>query len=270
MILRLFQLMNDEPGAGGGAAGGEGGSALAGGGEQPPALHERIPEKHRVFEGEGDEAKFNLEASAGKLVDAYESLEKRLGSGDVPPESVEGYQLDGKAIGEDFDAEAFMSDETNKGFLAKAHAHGMTNKQVQMVVEHALKEFAPGLMQGNAALDSDGCIQALKSDVWKDDAEFKQNMGAANRLFRSLPEDLRDQVSDRLGNDPLFIQVAAIFGKEMGEDTPPQGAGSGSDQAAIEELMTSEAYKNPNHPQHAAVSERVRKYFESQTHQQVA
>lgn len=269
MNLHLFQLMNDEPGAGGGGAG-EGGSALSAGGEQIPALHERIPEKYRVFEGEGEEAKFNLEASAGKLVDAYGSLEKRLGTGDLPPESVEGYQLDGKAIAEDFDAEAFMADETNKGFLAKAHAHGMTNKQVQMVVEHALKEFAPGLMGGGQALDKDGCIQSLQGEIWKDAGEYKQNMAAANRMFSSLPDSLREQVDKRLGNDPLFIQVAALFGKEMAEDTPATGAASGQDQAAIEELMMSEAYKNEKHPQHKAVSERVKRYFESRSSQKVA
>lgn len=264
----LLMLMNDEPGAGGGgAAEGDqgaangGGSALSSGGEQQLAIHERIPEKFRVFEGEGEAAKFNLEASTSKLADSYSSMEKRLGEGHTAPDSPDGYEIDGKAIAEDFDVETFMGDELNKSFLAKAHAHGMSNKQVQMVMEHAMKEMIPNLTAGNKELDSESCTKSLQSEIWKDGAEFKENMGAANRLFRSLPDELREQVDAKLGNDPLFIQVAAMFGKEMAEDTPPN-APSGNNQANIEELMLSDAYKDNKHPQHEAVSKKVRAHFE--------
>ncbi|MBU0539871.1 MAG: hypothetical protein KKF24_10735 [Gammaproteobacteria bacterium] len=265
----LLMLMNDEPGAGGGGvaegdqgAANGGGSALSSGGEQQLAIHERIPEKFRVFEGEGEAAKFNLEASTSKLADSYSSMEKRLGEGHTAPDSPDGYEIDGKAIAEDFDVEAFMGDELNKSFLAKAHAHGMSNKQVQMVMEHAMKEMIPNLTAGNKELDSESCTKSLQSEIWKDGAEFKENMGAANRLFRSLPDGLREQVDAKLGNDPLFIQVAAMFGKEMAEDTPANGAQGGDSQANIEELMLSEAYKDNKHPQHEAVSKKVRAHFE--------
>ncbi len=267
MKILKYPLMDDEPcAAGGGAATGEGGtpagnqSALATGGEEPKPISEQIPEKFRVFGGE-DGKDFNLEASTTKLLDSYTSLEKRVGTAEAPPESPEGYKLDTEAFGEGFNVEEFMADETNKSFLAKAHAKGMTNSQVQFVVEHALKEFAPSLTQGNADLSAEDCTNTLKTDVWKTDAEYKQNMTAANRAFMSFSEDIRNEIDQRLGNDPLFLRVMAEFGREMSEDTPPAETNV-TEQAKVEELMTSEAYKNPKHPQHEIVSKQVKAYFE--------
>ena len=126
-----FLLMNEADGgegAGGGepapAPGGEGGeggapgSALATGGQAPLSIDQQIPEKYRVFEGEGDDKTFNLEASASKMAEGYGHLAKRMGNTEAPPDSADGYQLDGEAIGVE-DVEAFMKDETNQGFLKK-------------------------------------------------------------------------------------------------------------------------------------------------------
>lgn len=274
MNILKYPLMNDEPAAGGSGgdaaasapvtpapAAGGGPSALATGGEKPVPIHERIPEKYRVF-GEGDA--FNLEASAQKLADAYGHLEKRLGSGDVPPESPEKYEIDGKELGEGFDVKAFMSDEQNQSFLKRAHALGMTNKQVQMVTEYALKEFAPQLAQGNRVLDSDGAIAALKADTWKTDAELQENMGAALRAFKSLPESLQTVIDKDLGNNPEFIKVMALFGREMREDSSPAQVTVQGDRIEIEKLMMSDAYKNTKNPEHERVSKQVRDYFERQ------
>lgn len=234
-------------------------SALAAGAEPPKPLHESIPEKFRVF---GENNEFNLEASASKLLDSYSALEKKIRPGALEelPESPDKYEIDTTAFGEGFNAEEFMADEANKGFLAKAHAHGMTNKQVQMVMEHALKEFAPTLAQGTAELTAETAIQSLKTEAWKTDVEFKQNMSAANRAFTSLPDGLRESVDKALGNNPEFIKVMALFGREMAEDRPPTEVSLAA-QSSVEELMLSEAYQNERHPQHAKVSAQVREHF---------
>lgn len=235
-------------------------SVLATGGVTPAPLHERIPEKFRVF---GEDKAFNLEASAGKLLESYSYLEKKVGAGDVPPESPDAYQLDAKAFGEGVDVAQIMGDEATKGFLKRMHAKGATNAQIQEIMEFGLKEWAPQLMAGNQALNSDQCIQSLKTDVWKTEAEYSQNMSAANRLYRSLPPDLQKAVDSRLGNDPVFLQVAAMFGREIAEDKSPTDTFSASaEKANIEKMMLSDAYRNPKNPDHERVSAQVRAYFQ--------
>jgi hypothetical protein len=154
-----------------------------------------------------------------------------------------------------------MSDEKNQGFLKGAHARGMTNAQVQYVVEHALNEFAPDLLQGNAQLNSDECMAELKT-VWESDAELNQNLKDASKFFKSLPEEMVETIDKKFGNDPDFIKVAALFGKEMAEDkapNPDEVLGGES----ISTLETSEAYRNPRHPDHDAVSKKVKLFYES-------
>lgn len=265
MKITAFNFLHEEAaspeGEGGAAGGATAPSAISSGGEAPKPFAELLPEKFRVFEGDGDAKQFNLEASAGKLWESYAHLEKRVGNYEAPPDTPDAYQLDGKAFGEEFNVEEFMKQEENKSFLAKAHAHGMTNKQVQMVMEHALKDFAPNLMQGQAEMSVEQCVSGLKGEVWKSEAEFKTNMSAANRAFMSLPESLRGTIDKTLGNNPAFIQAMALFGKEMAEDRPPQETNT-QEQSSIEELMLSDAYKNEKHPQHAQVSARIKAYFE--------
>jgi len=233
-------------------------SAISGDQSSIP-MHESMPEKFRVFDGEGDDAKFNLESSSQKLLDSYSSLEKRGGA----PESPEEYSIDAEAMGEGFDAEAFMSDESTKGFLKRMHAKGMSNAQVQEVIDYGLKEWAPNMMQGNVDLTSDQATDHMKTEVWSDPAQYKENMGQANRAYSSLSPDLQNEVNERIGNDPVFIKVMAIFGKEMREDTPPLGDTVVSSVMEVEEMMKSDAYKDSKHKDHEAVSKQVRDYFKS-------
>jgi hypothetical protein len=273
MFRKRFYVLMEEAGGEGGAAaggagegegaaggeGGSGGSAIAGGAGDLP-LHERIPEKFRVFDGEGEEAQFNLEGSASKLLESYTNLEKNRGEG--TPETPDGYEIDAEAFGEDFKVDEFMADEGTQSFLKRMHAKGMSNAQVQEVLEYGLKEWAPTFAQGNVDLNQDQAIEHMKSEVWSDPAQYTENMGAANRAYMSLPEDMQNAVNERIGNDPTFLKVMALFGKEMAEDTSTTEETGLGDTADIEKLMLSEAYKDPKHPDHEKVSKQVRAFFE--------
>jgi hypothetical protein len=239
-----------------GASDGGQGSAISSGSDLP--LHEAMPEKFRVFEGEGDEAKFNLEGSAKKLLDSYSALEKRGGA----PESPDDYNVDGSNIAEGFDFAEFKKDDTNKAFLKSMHAAGLNNGQVQKVLEYGMKELIPGLVGGNEVLNQEQAIEHMKTEVWKDGNQYAENMGMANRAYTSLPEDLQQKVNERIGNDPTFLQVMALFGKEMREDTPPDETAGMGEGADIEKLMMSDAYKDPKNPDHEKVSRQVKAYFE--------
>lgn len=221
-------------------------------------LHEYMPEKFRVFDGEGDDAKFNMESSARKLLDSYTALEKRGGA----PESPDDYSVDGSKIADGFDFNEFKKDDTNKAFLKSMHAAGLNNNQVQKVLEYGMTELIPGLMEGNQVLSAEQAVNHMKNEVWKEPSEYQQNMGLANRAYTSLPNDLQEKVNDRIGNDPVFIEVMALFGKEMREDTPPSESAGIGDSVEIEKLMLSDAYKDPKNPEHEKVSKQVKAYFE--------
>ena len=278
MMIFKYPLMNEAGGmgdAGGGVAapvtdpasgGGDGGqssggsvlSGAAGGADQGNPF-DFVPEKYRVF---GEDESFNLEASAKKMSEGYQSLAKRLGSDEIPPESPEGYKIDAESFGEGFDAEAFMSDEKTQSFLKSMHAKGMTNAQVQEVLKYGLNEWAPSLMQGNKGLSEQECTQALQ-EVWSNEAEFNTQVGHAVTALKSVAGEEFDALMDKYGNDPDFIRIMAQFGREMGEDSPPNDAPITAGES-IETLMQSEAYHNPKHPEHVAVSAKVKKHFEKQ------
>lgn len=225
--------------------------------EQVAPIHEQMPEKFRVFDGEN----FNLESSTSKLIDSYSYLEKRVGSAEPPPETPEGYTLNGENFGENFDAESFMKDESTQGFLKRMHAKGATNAIIQEAIEYGLNEFAPQLQQGNAELSQEECLTSLK-EHWQDDASFNENRGLANKAYMALPDELKEAVNSGLGNDPAFMRVMAHLGKGMLEDTPPSEVVQATGDE-IQSLMTSEAYRDSKHPEHAAVSKKVQAFFQA-------
>ena len=79
-------------GAGEGAAAAAAGSVLAGAaaGEGGQGQAVAIPEKYQVKKEDGS---LDIEASSLKLAEAYGHLEKRMGSGDVPPKTAADYQI---------------------------------------------------------------------------------------------------------------------------------------------------------------------------------
>lgn len=205
-------------------AGAEGGD---GGGGQPPAAGlvldqgaapDFIPEKYRV---NGADGKLDLEQSSRKLAESYGHLEKRLGSGDAPPKTVDEYAP--KIEVEGFNWEEFKADENSQAFLKGAHAKGLTNTQVEFVIGEYLKA-APNLISGDAALTADDCTTALKS-VWADDKTMKAGVSASYRAAQAFASEGTapgnfDALMAKYGNDPDFIAFTANIGKELREDLP--------------------------------------------------
>ncbi|MEL4888573.1 hypothetical protein N6P31_16175 [Pectobacterium betavasculorum] len=255
-----YTLMNADAGAdgggnGGGAdgAGGEGGgSILESGAQGQPGASDWVPEKFRVM---GEDGKLNIESSARKLAEAHAGLEKRFGSGDVPPKTADEYAP--KVEAEGFNWEEFKADPEMQGFLKSAHAKGLTNDQLGFVLGEYMQR-AGGLVNGAAELDQEAAATALK-ETWKTDAEFKQNIGLAYRAFKSLAEDGDD--INAIGNNPMVIRMLAKVGKEMQEDSPVGTEVNLEEQQSVRDLMKSEAYTNPKHADHERVSARVRAYY---------
>lgn len=229
-------------------------SALAQAGQ---SISPQIPEKYQVKKEDGS---LDIEASSLKLAEAYGHLEKRMGSGDLPPKAASEYQI---AVPD------ALKDQWNPGedqklqdFLGKAQAAGLTQKQLDLVMSSYF-ETAQDLVGGSRQLSADECVAELKSE-WKTDDQFKVEVGKAFKAAQAYGDKDAQAIINDYGNDPRIIRLLARVGAEVGEDSP---VGTGDAMPAgqtVEGLMMSDAYTNPKHPDHARISAQVQGFFAKQ------
>lgn len=182
-----------------------------------------IPEKYRTNKEDGS---LDLEASSRKVSEAYKHLETRMGSGDVPPKTVDEYAV--KLETEGFNWDEFKNDESTKSFLKGAHAKGLTNDQVSFVIGEYMR-VAPDLVGGAAQLTQQDCTAALKA-VWPDDQAMTKNVGASYRAAQTFASQGEapgnfNALMSKYGNDPDFIAFTANIGRELKEDSQINGGG---------------------------------------------
>ncbi len=201
------------------------------------------------------EGKLDLQASAQKLASSYAHAEKRIGSGDLPPEAPDAYAYTPPEDFKDLPLDA----ELSAAFKERAHKAGLTQSQYEMVMGEYFR-IVPAMMEGRAAVSA-ADARAKLQEVWKDPGDYQAQMGNAQRFVTSLPEGLRAQFIGNYGTDPILAQVAAHFGRDMREDRPAGGMGVQSSSGSAEQLMASEAYRNPKHVDHARVSAQVADIF---------
>lgn len=235
-----------------GDQGGQGGTPA--GGEAPKPLPERIPEKYRVNKEDGT---FDLEASTAKMLDGHSALEARLGTGDLPPKDLDGY--DPKPEG--FDMEELKADPDYQSFLKGAHAKGMTNAQVEYVLTQYAQSAA---MVATPPMSAEEFAAEMKANHWKGEGEYDQQMGLGLRAIRAyLPGVTQEEIAS-LPNHPLVAKLLAAVGKETREDagvgkTPITDQDFESQMAAIQ---SSDAYNNANHPEHKAAVDKLQALFQ--------
>lgn len=250
------------PGAGagqGGAAGaGDGGSALQQGGQGQGQQAPSIPEKYQVKKEDGS---IDIEASSLKLAEAYTNLEKRIGTGDLPPKSPEEYQITvPDALKDTWNPK---EDPLLGEFLKNAHAAGFTQKQIDLAMSQYM-DIAPKLVAGASQLSAEECTAQLKAE-WKTDEQYKAEVGKAFKAATGYGGSDAEGIIKDYGNDPRIIRLLAKVGGEMGEDhsTTPPGGGQPGGQS-VEAMMASEAYTNPKHHDHARVSKQIADHFQRQ------
>lgn len=273
MNCRKFVLMDETPGA---AGGGEAPPAAPAAPEAPAAPAAQpsllatakadappaapaapaagvdwIPEKFRVLNGDA----LDVEASARKLAESYTGLEKRVGSGDVPPKSADDYTT---TVPDAF-KDVWQEDDRFKAFKADAIGAGLTQKQFDFVVG---KYFGvvPELVQGAAQLDAAKATEELRQ-VWTTDSEFKANVGDALKAFEKYADPADMARIDEIGNNPVVLRILAKVGKETQEagGITQQGASTGADN--VQDLLRSDAYLNAKHPDHKATSAKVQAFY---------
>ena len=278
MWRKFYVLMDEETGGEGGSAGGSGDSAGVDGavsgqvaapaatgsvlaqagadGSQGQAV--AIPEKYQVKKEDGS---LDIEASSLKLAEAYGHLEKRMGSGDVPPKNADDYQIavpDALQGQWDPKTDPLMAD-----FLKDAHAQGLTQKQVDMVMGKYFA-LAPQLVEGGKQVSADECVADLKKE-WTTDEQYKAEVGKALKAAQAFGDKDAQAIIDQYGNDPRIIRLLARVGAEIGEDSAINPSGQLPGGQTVEQMMMSEAYSNPKHADHARVSAQVQAYFDAKS-----
>lgn len=225
------------------ASGAAAGGAEAGAAGTVPPLGERIPEKLRVLKADGT---LDVEASAGKLLEGYGQLEKRLGTGDAPPKTVEEYA----PKTERFDLDTLKGDPEYTGFLKAAHAKGITNDQLGFVLD----TFADRLDKlGPLPMSTADFMADMKANHWKGEGEYEQNMALGLRTLRAFSPNLTAAELASIPNNPTIAKVLAAIGKELGEDRQIlnlQPMSEGDFESQLAALQASEAYNNASHPEH--------------------
>lgn len=214
------------------------------------SIETAIPDKFKVTAEDGS---VDYKATVAKLTESYTYLEKKVGTGEVAPKSVDEYKIER----EDFSFDDFKADESNKQFLAEAHKHGITNKQLDFLLNEYDKR-AVDLVSNSSQFDSDTTIQTLQSE-WGD--KYEANIFNAVKAAKACGIT-DEQINDpSIGNNVAFIKMAAYFGSQINEDKPiNSGTAVKTD---VQSLMRSEAFFDSKHPEHKSVKAQVDAFYNS-------
>lgn len=177
----------------------------------------------------------------------------------VVPESIDDYKVEL----EGFDYDEFKAIPENQEFLERARAAGFDSEKLNFLLGE-YSQLLPKIMEQNAALDAEGCVQAMK-ELWQGDTDknFSFAQAAAQNAIQNGILTKEEVNSPEFGNNPLVLKMAAYFGQQLQEDTPPSNTQQSGGEN-IQSLMRSEAYSNEQHPDHARVSAEVQKWYEKQ------
>lgn len=266
-------LMTEAPGdTPAGAGGGEvvtpaaaAPSVLATGNDAPPvapaAINDLIPEKYRVSKEDGT---FDIEASARKQAEGYANLAKKLGEGkpaDAAPESPDAYEP--KVEIEGFQWAEVKADPDMQSFLKSAHAKGFSNEDLSFVLTEYHNRVGAAL-EGNAALTLESC-EAELGKVWATPEAMTQGKRDAFKAFSAYGPKagvtIADLEASGAANNPAVLRLLAAIAPDLGEDRVPSGVGS-SGTESVESLMTSPAYLDTKHVDHAVVSKKIQEHYQ--------
>lgn len=209
-----------------------------------------IPDKFKVTAEDGS---VDYKATVAKMNESYSYLEKKVGTGEVAPKSADDYKIER----EDFDFDTFKADESNKAFLTEAHKQGITNKQLDFLIQEYDKR-AVNLVSTSSQFDTDETVQTLQAE-WG--SNYETNIFSAIKAARSagLTEaQINDPV---IGNNPAIIKALSYFGSQLNEDKPISGGSAV--KTDVQSLMRSEAFFDSKHPEHKSVKAQVDAYYNS-------
>ena len=214
------------------------------------SIETAIPDKFKVVSEDGS---VDYKATVAKMNESYSYLEKKVGTGEVAPKTVDEYKIERDG----FDFEEFKKDESNNSFLKSAHAQGLTNKQLDFILSEYDSRVID-LVSNSSQIDTDTTVQTLQSE-WGD--QYQANIFNAVKAARACgitDEQINDPM---IGNNVAFIKMASYFGSQMTEDKPINNGTPVSTD--IQSLMRSDAFFNVKHPDHKSVKAQIDSYYNS-------
>jgi len=172
------------------------------------------------------------------------------------PETIDGYEVNV----EGFNYDDFKAIPENQEFLERAREAGLSNEHLGFLLGE-YNQLIPNLITGNAALDNEACISAMK-ETWggETDTNFGFARAAANNAIQNGILTAEEVNSPEFGNNPLVLKMAAYFGSQLQEDSPPANTQQTGTED-IQSLIASEAYMNESHPDHKRVYAQVANHF---------
>jgi hypothetical protein len=215
-----------------------------------------IPEKFHVLK----DGALDVDASSKKLAEAYSNLEKRIGTGEIPPKSAADYVVSVPDVLKEHWNPA--EDPEVKDFLQEAHKAGYTQKQIDLAMTKYM-DAAMKIATSSAVLDKDEAVKELRH-TWQTEAEFNDNVNHAQRVIRAYAGKDADGLAQSYGNDPRFVRMMAAIGREYGNDSPPSVETVGAPAFNVVQVMRSDAYTNPKNPDHERITAQVRQHFQQQ------
>lgn len=221
---------------------------------KPVPLAERFPEKFRVTKAEGGE--FDAEASTAKVLEAYGALEKRMGSGDMPPKAPDEYTVKLPDDTPEELKEALKDFNLSPEFRKQVHELGITQKQLDAMLGHYFKE-APALMKGSMQRAADE-VGANLDKAWGE--KYQENFDGAMKAFTAYAEPGM-KFDDIMMNPAIAYQILAKVSREMGEAPGVPGDAAGTSADDINALLTHPAAGDPKHPEHKQVRQKLDAHY---------
>lgn len=227
--------------------------------EAPLTPWDKIPEKYRVNKEDGTP---DIEASSGKLAEAYAHLEKRMGVGDTPPKSADEYAVSvPETLAQRVTPEKLAESADFQAFKAEAHALGLTQKQFDGMVA-AVMQRTFSAADKLAEMSKGPSVEDVRAELqrdWPSPAQFQKQMTRVDAVFDAYLDEKDAGAIEQLVKVPAVMRMLAKIGAELEEDQPII---AGSPEATswdeqVQQLRANPAYTDKAHPEHRQIMEKM-------------
>lgn len=172
----------------------------------------------------------------------------------MPPKTADEYTI----TVPDSLKEHWQENDRSKAFRAAAHEQGLTQKQLDFVMESYFRA-APELV-GGAINNSVEAVRGNLEKAWGE--KYGEHFDAAFKAFQSFADEADRDKFDNIMIDPsLAYRILAKIGPELEEGRGVPATATAGEAEEVKALLTSEAARNEKHPDHRATRAKIDAYY---------